>query len=485
MRFETLDTTPRGSTMPLWPSNGSERWRPKLYQKKALKFVLERGAAGLLLDPGLGKTSITLAALSILLQEKLIRGALVIAPLRPVHLVWPEELRKWTDFHHLDFEVLHGGDKNAALKRKAHIYLMNPEGLRWLFKALGNDSNRWPFDTLIIDESSKFKNTRTLRFKSLKDYLPKFARRYILTGTPSPNGLLDLFGQIYCLDLGHALGRYITHYRVSYFAPTGYGGYTWVPQPGAEKKIYEAVAPLVLRMDEKDYLQLPELVNANHYVQLPKKAREVYDKLERDFVVELLDGHINVRSLGTATIKLRQIANGAVYPDGTETLRPRPFSVLHDEKLEFTVDLLEELQGQPTLIAYEFDHDRLRLAAVLKKAGYGAVPDFRDVAKAKDIQARWDAGELPVLLGHPQSVAYGLNLQSGSAVIWFAMTWDLELYIQFIKRVHRQGQLRRVFVHHVLARDTYDEAMLASVRRKDRTQRALLDALRTYYRKQK
>jgi len=479
-----MGTEQNDLTTPMQPSRGSQLWKPHAYQRKAIKFLIERGAAGLWLEPGLGKTSVTLAALSLLLEQQLTRGALVIAPLRPVYLVWPDELRKWREFTHLKFEILHGSDKDRALKRKADVYLINPEGLRWLFRVLGPDHSRWPFDILVIDESSKFKNTRTERFKNLRDQLPRFRRRYTLTGTPAPNGLLDLFGQIYCLDLGRSLGRYVTHYRMEFFQQTGFGGYDWVLRPGSEQEIYARIAPLVLRMDEKDYLEMPPLVEANHFVELPKDARRVYDEVESKFLTELDSGSITVQSAATATIKLQQIANGGAYLD-SQPGRHRAAAHLHDAKTECLLDLLEELEGQPTLVAYAFEHDLQRLRPALKKAGFGDVPHLGGGVSPRDAQSivdRWNDGQLPVLLGHPQSVAHGLNLQkAGRAVIWYALTWDLELYEQFVRRVYRQGQTGRVIVHRILARKTVDEAILGALQRKTRGQRALLDALRAYY----
>jgi SNF2 family DNA or RNA helicase len=222
----------------------SEPWRPKPYHKRAVRFGVERAAAGFFLDPGLGKTSITLAVFDVLRQQKLTRGVLVIAPLRVAYLVWPREVAKWKDFAHLRVSVLHGPKKAAALRRPADVYVINPEGLEWLFGALGPRTDTWPFDMLVIDESTKFKNTQTVRFKVLRAQLHRFRRRYILTGTPAPNGLIDLFGQIFVLDLGRALGQYVTHYRNAFFDRTGFGGYTYRPRPGAEAHCPRSSPPL-------------------------------------------------------------------------------------------------------------------------------------------------------------------------------------------------------------------------------------------------
>lgn len=466
----------------------SEPWRPRGYHKRAVRFGVERGAAGFFLDPGLGKTSITLAVFDVLRQQRLARGVLVIAPLRVAYLVWPREVEKWRDFAHLRVSVLHGPGKDAALRRRADVYVINPEGLEWLFEALPPHKDNWPFDVLVLDESTKFKNTQTVRFKVLRAQLSKFRRRYILTGTPAPNGLIDLFGQVYVLDLGRSLGQYVTHYRNAYFDRTGFGGYTYRPRPDAERRIYDAVAPYVLRMDRKDYLKLPPLITANTYVELPPKARKAYDRFESDFLLELGRGR-KVTAVNAAVLggKLRQLANGGIYLDERPSEAARRVQEFHDTKSDALIELLGELNGQPTLIAYEFLHDAQRIQRALKRAGYGDVPRVGGGVSMKrtlEIAREWDAGGLAAIVAQPQSVAHGLNLQkTGRAVIWYSLMWDLELYDQFIQRVWRQGVADRVFLHHLVATRTVDEGVLAGLRGKDRTQRALLDALRAYARR--
>ena len=466
-------------TLPM-PSATSKRWTPEAYQKRGVKFLIANSVGGLLLDPGLGKTSITLAALKILRTEKIAQKALIIAPLRVVHEVWPEEINTWEDFHATTYTILHGPKKDAALKLDADIYLINPEGLQWLMVALRGKP--WPFDVLVLDESTRFKHTRTQRFKLLKPVLPRFGRRYILTGSPAPNGLMDLFGQMYVVDLGKALGQYITHFRTKYFQQTGFGGYTWALQPDAEDKIYEAIAPYVLRMSQEEYLHLPPLVNSNHYVTLPKEARKQYDQLERTFMLTLKEGKVNGANAAVVGGKLRQVANGGIYLDAEEGDDARKAAHLHDAKTEVLIELINELNGQPTLVAYEFNHDLWRLLPALKKAGYGDVPSIGggvSTAAFKKIKEQWNAGALPVLLAQPQSVAHGLNLQkTGRAIIWYGLTWNLEDYFQFIRRIWRRGVQDRVINHHILARDTTDEAVLAALGAKQRTEKALLDALR-------
>lgn len=463
----------------------SEPWKPKPYHKKAVRWGVSRGAAGFFLDPGLGKTSITLAIFDLLRSEKLSKGMLVIAPLRVCYLVWPREVKKWSDFEHLRVEVLHGPGKDRALRRKADVYLINPEGLEWLFNALGPRSDNWPFDVLTLDESTKFKNTTTVRFQHLRSRLHKFRRRYILTGTPAPNGLIDLFGQIFVIDLGRSLGKFITQYRTMFFDKTGYGGYSYLPRAGAEKKIYKAVAPYVLRMDRKDYLTLPPLIPATHYVELPEKARKAYDKFESEFLLEFgRQGSITAVNSAVLGGKLRQLANGGVYLDEHPDERKRRVKEFHDAKSEALVELLGELQGQPTLIAYEFLHDAARIQRALKKAGYGDVPRVGggvNMHATLRIQEEWDEGRLNVVIAQPQSVAHGLNLQkTGRAIVWYSLIWNYELYDQFVQRIWRQGVADRVFVHHLVAKGTADESVMAGLRAKERTQRAFLDALRTY-----
>ncbi len=442
----------------------------------------------MLLEPGLGKTSITLAALKVLRVKGLIKRTLIIAPLRPAYLVWPAEAQKWVDFGSTRIEVLHGPGKDAALRRDADVYVINPEGLQWLFR---QDHKGFydRLDVLVIDESTRFKHTQTQRFKSLRPMLSKFKRRIILTGTPVPNGLLDLFGQIYVLDQGAALGRFMSHFRAQYFSPTGYGGYTWALNPGAEEQIYEKIAPLVLRMSEADYLKLPPLIKDTVTVELPAKARKAYDVLERDFVLKLRSGDVTAVNAAVASMKLRQIANGGVYTDnldadGVPKLGLRAWDDLHDVKTDAVVELLEELSGKPTLVAYEFQHDLARLQASLKIAGYGAVPYVGggvSMKETREIERRWNAGELPVLLAQPQSVAHGLNLQQGGrAVIFHSLAYDLENHEQLIRRVWRQGQTERVFVYYVVARDTVDEAVVRALGFKAKTQKRLLDALNEY-----
>lgn len=400
---------------------------------------------------------------------------LLVAPLRVCYLVWPKEIEKWKDFNKMTFQILHGKDKERNLEKPADIYIINPEGLEWLlqknFKKLG-------FDMLVIDESSKFKAANTKRFKLLKTVLHHFRRRYILTGSPSPNGMMDLFSQIYILDGGAALGRYITHYRNTYFYPSGYGGYEWKLQDGAEKQIQDKIKPLVLRLEAKDYLELPELIENNIWVELPKAARHAYKEMEAELFIALKKGDVVAANAAASSMKCRQIANGGVYDEF------RAVHHIHMEKAEAVKELIEELQGTPALVAYDFEHDLDRLLKTLGKdtphIGGGVSPK-----RSQELERAWNAGELATLLAQPASVAHGLNLQNaGNHVIWHSLTWNFEYYDQFIRRVLRQGSKhKKVFVHHILAENTVDEAILTALKFKDGTQRSLLAGLKDYMKK--
>jgi SNF2 family DNA or RNA helicase len=474
-----------------------EPWKPHVYQKKAVKWLLEHAAAALFLDPGLGKTSITLAALKVLKQRGMIGKVLVIAPLRVCYSVWPDEVQKWKDFEDLRVVVLHGPQKEERLREKADIYVINPEGLPWLTGAESHltqwgtkskprpDMARWKsfhFDTLVVDELSKFKHSTTQRFRLLKPILGSFRRRWGLTGSPAANGLMDLFGQAYVLDTGRSLGQYFSHFRTDYFVPTDSHGWRWQLQYGAEERIYERLAPLVLRMAAEDYLELPDLVEQSIKVELPAGARKIYDQLEQELLAKIDGEVVTAATAGVAAMKCRQLANGGVYAGNLLaplTDQDVPVKEVHTAKVEAVQDLIEELQGQPLLIAYEFKHDRDRLLKALGKETPFIDGDV-SLKKSQPLIDAWNRGEIPVLLGQPAAIGHGLNLQGmGNHVCWFSMIWDYEVYDQFIRRVYRQGQkAKQVFVYHIIARNTTDEVVASSLRSKERGQQALFDALK-------
>lgn len=466
------------------------KWSPHDYQKRAVKWLLEHGAAALFLDPGLGKTSISLAAFSFLKKRKVATKMLVIAPLRVCHQVWPAEASEWTDFNHLKVVVLHGPHKEKLLEEEeADVYCINPEGLEWLIygdKCKTFSPKRWrrlAFDTLVIDELTKFKHSKGVRFKALKNVLGSFGRRWGLTGTPAANGLLDLFGQCYVLDLGNALGQYITHYRMNYFVNPDHQGWKWVPQAGAKERIYERLKPLALRMSAEDYLELPALNDVFIELELPKKARDLYDRLEEDLIAKMDDGLVVAANAAAASIKLRQIASGGLYVDDDVLSivggSSRQTLSIHDVKTEWLLELIDELQGQPLLIAYEFNHDLERLQKALGKdlpfIGGGV-----STKRAKELVSAWNADELPYMAVHPASAGHGLNLQGGSAahLAHYSMTWDLDLYDQLIRRIWRQGtKAQRVFRYHAIMKDTVDEDMRWALKHKATGQAALFEAL--------
>ena len=483
----------------------SDHWTPHEGQRRAVEYLVSHQFAGLFADVGVGKTSSVLAAFSILKKLGFANRMLLIAPLRVCHLVWPYEIEKWIEFRHLRIEVLHGAKKDAALAREADIYVINPDGLDWLlgattrtdsrgrgmvtidlrkFKALG-------FDLLTIDELSAFKTTNTNRFKTIKHILPTFKRRWGLTATPAANGLEGLFGQVYCLDQGRTFGPYITHYRQKYFI-SGYNGFGWELRKGAEEEIYERMRPIVLRLAADDYVDMPDLVERVLRFDLPSEARRVYDALADDMIAAINDQVVVASNAAAASVKLRQVCNGGVYAD-EETppaLRKRVIRAegrewvpLHDEKTDLLDNLVEELQGSPLLVAYDFHHDLARIQAWHLKRFKVELPYIGAGVSAKrsaELEAAWNRGELPVLAGAPASIGHGLNLQhAGNHVCWYGMTWNREFLDQFNGRVRRQGSKHHtVFVHYILARDTIDEVIYAALKGKARVQDALLEALR-------
>lgn len=450
-------------------------WQPHDYQRRAVQFLIERGAAALFLDPGLGKTSIVLEAFSWLKRQGIAKRMLVVAPLRVCQTVWRQEGQKWTQFRDLRFSLLHGAKKDERLRDDADVWLINPEGVAWLCKPyLGRSL---PFDTVVLDELTKFKNHGAERSKLLRPRLKGVARRYGLTGTPAPNGYADLFGQMLMLDDGAALGRYVTHFRDQYFQ-VDYNGFDYKLLPGAEKRIETKIAPYVLRMSADEYLSLPPVVDDVRELDMDTASRKTYDKMRKEMLAELPEGVVTGANAAAAYSKCKQMANGAVYVNG-DTGQKSSVAHIHDIKLEALDDLVEELAGQQLLIAYEFQHDLDRLQ---KHFGdkLTAIESGQSAARINEIVEAWNAGTLPLLAAHPQSAAHGLNMQHSGCghLCWFGPIWDLELYQQFIGRVCRQGNEAQRIVNHILCvKDTIDELALAALRDKDTTQSRLLISL--------
>jgi SNF2 family DNA or RNA helicase len=452
--------------------------------------MVARGGAGAFLDPGLGKTSISLAVIKQLRAKGLIQRTLIVAPMRVCHMVWPYEAKKWSNFKDMTCAILHGSKKAEAARQDVDFFLINPEGLAWLF----SDKNKalvkaMKIDCLIVDESSKFKRTKTQRFKIIRKILPMFKRRYILTGSPTPNGLLDLFGQMYIVDMGEALGEYITWYRREYFYDIKMGAYSkYEIKPGSADRIEERIKNKVIRMDAKDYLELPHINYNKVTVELPGDARKAYEEMEKEMFSIFSDEKIiSAVSAAAASIKCRQIANGGIYldpefdEDSMRIVKSNEWREVHAEKTEAVLDIVEELQGKPCLISYEFAHDKERLLKALGKntpvLGGGA-----SVKTSIEIEKAWNNGSIPVLLGHPQAMGHGLNLQgSGNTIIFHSLTWNYELYDQFIKRIARQGSKHKsIMVHHIIAEGTIDEVMLSVLYGKKQVQTDFMNALRKY-----
>ena len=453
------------------------KYEPHEYQISAIERMLEKPALGLLMDPGLGKTSCTLSAFSLLKEAGIVSNMLVICPLRPMYETWPKEIKKWDDFHNLKFVFLHGKNKNLDEKyiSKNDIFLINPEGLKWL-----STFDKWPFDMLVVDESTKFKNNRSKRFQMLKLRLGQFKRRYILTGTPAPNGLIDLWPQIYILDGGEALGKYVTHYKRKYFYPLISNGrivYKWGLAAGSEEVISQKIKPITIRLDQADYLKLPKLVFKDYYIDLPPKAMKIYKEMEKHFIIELEKIKI-VTAVNAAamSMKIRQIANGGIY-----TNSKKEWENIHFEKAKLAAEIVDELAGQRVLISYDFKHDRERLMKELKEFDPRYIGGGVSATAAKKRLEDWNGGKYPVLLGHPASVSHGLNLQAGNHIILHSLTWNLEDYDQFIKRLWRQGQDKPVFVYRIIARNTIDEVIIKALAGKSHTQQSLLDKLKKEY----
>jgi SNF2 family DNA or RNA helicase len=460
----------------------SIKWNPHQYQVSAAQHALYHPGSALFLEPGLGKTAISLAVVKVLKKEKMIGGTLVIAPLRVCHSVWPKEAKKWSDFEGLSLGILHGTPKQraAVLAQNHDVYVINPDGLKWLFETALANGQAWPFDNLIVDESTKFKDTTTLRFKLLKKVLGRFKRRLLLTGTPSPNGLENLFGQVYLIDSGARLGSYITAYRREYFDEHRHpvlGFSNWLPRRDTEARIRERIKDVCLYMSAEDHLKMPERIDNVIKVDLPEAVRKTYRQVEKDFFSSLdTERSISAAHAAAAGMKLRQITGGACYDD------IHAANALHDVKLNALMDLIDEASGQPMLVAVAFQHEADRIKALLAKhyqidapyLGGGISPQATD----KVVNA-WNAGKLPVVLAHPTSVAHGLNLQAGGhVVVWFSLTWNLEEYDQFNRRVYRQGQDKGVIIHHLLASNTIDETVYEALASKDQSQKSLLAALK-------
>ena len=448
------------------------KYEPHNYQTFTIEYIETHPIAAVLLDMGLGKTSITLTAIMDLLFDCFVaHRVLVIAPLRVARNTWPSELQKWDHLSLLTYAVAVGteAERKAALLQQTDICIINRENVQWLIEDSGVP---FDFDTVVVDELSSFKSYQAKRFRSLMKVRPRVHRIVGLTGTPSANGLMDLWAEYRLLDMGQRLGRFIGQYRTNYFMPDKRNGqiiYSYKPLPGAEKAIYSKIADITISMKSTDHLQMPELISSEYEVQLSNVEQEHYNDLKDDLVLQLPDGDITVANAAALSGKLSQMANGAVYDDTGGTIH------IHDRKLDALEDLIEAANGKPVLVAYWFKHDLTRIAERLHKLH---IP-FSQLDTPESIR-RWNARELPVALVHPASAGHGLNLQNGgSTIIWFGLTWSLELYQQTNARLWRQGQTAdTVVVQHIITKGTIDGRMLKVLSKKDSNQAALIDAVK-------
>ena len=441
------------------------KFMPHEYQKYAIEYIKTHPVTALFLDMGLGKTVTTLTAIRDLMYDSFeIKHVLVVAPLRVARDTWPEEIRKWDHLKELTCSVVVGtvAERRRALQQDAEIYIVNRENLAWLY-----ENSRLDFDMVILDELSSFKNHQSKRFRAMKALRPRVKRIVGLTGTPSGNGLMDLWAEFRILDMGKRLGRYISQYQNLYFQPDKHNGmvvYSYKPLLGAEEAIYHQIADITVSMKATDYLKMPELVSVAKEVRLSGKEKEQYDELKKSLVLELPGGEITAANAASLTLKLSQLANGAIYTDDKDVV------TIHDRKLDAMEDLVESANGKPVLVAYWFKHDKERIQQRMEARELKEPQDFAD----------WNAGKIPVALIHPASAGHGLNLQQGGSIlVWFGLTWSLELYQQTNARLWRQGQEdKTVIIQHIVAKDTIDEHILKVLEHKDGTQAALIEAVK-------
>ena len=447
-------------------------YEPHDYQKYVIEYIQSHPVSAVFLDMGLGKTSITLTAINNLLFDYFaVHKVLVIAPLRVAKNTWSAEINKWDHLKDLKYSIVVGTptERKNALKANADIYIINRENIPWLTEYIGA---AFDFDMVVIDELSSFKNYQSKRFKALMKVRPKIKRIVGLTGTPSSNGLMDLFAEFKLLDMGERLGRFIGQYRNTYFTPDKRNGqviFSYKPLPGAEDAIYRKISDITISMKATDHLKMPELVTSDYEVEFSEKEQNRYKELKENMVLQLSEDEITAANAASLSNKLCQMANGAVYDDEKNVMQ------IHDRKLDALEDIIESMNGRPVLVAYWFKHDYDRIVERLKMLN---VP-FAKLDTEQSITS-WNNGEIPVALIHPASAGHGLNLQSGgSTLVWFGLTWSLELYQQTNARLYRQGQCSdTVVIQHIVAKNTIDEQIMKALKKKDNTQSALIDAVK-------
>lgn len=447
------------------------KYKPHSYQEYAIRYIETHPISALLIDMGLGKTSITLTAIRNLLFDSFeVCKVLVIAPLRVAKNTWTDEIKKWEHLSTLTYSLIVGNENErlSALNEKADIYIINRENVDWLVNKSGY---KFDFDMVVIDELSSFKNHQSKRFKSLMKVRPLVKRIVGLTGTPSSNGLMDLFAEFKILDMGKRLGYFIGQYRNTYFKPDKMNGtivYSYKPLPNAENAIYEKISDITVSMKANEYLKMPELLTSNYVVELSNSEKNQYDEMKKSLVLEITDGEITASNAASLSNKLCQLSNGAIYDDEQNIVE------IHSRKLDALEDIIESMNGKPLLVAYWYKHDFERIAERLESLHIPFSKLDTDTSISK-----WNKGEIPVALIHPASAGHGLNLQSGGSIlVWFSLTWSLELYQQTNARLYRQGQKNTVVIQHIIAKGTIDEQILKALQRKDKTQSDLIDAVK-------
>lgn len=446
------------------------KFEPHEYQKYAIEYIKTHPVAAILLGCGLGKTSIALTAIDDMLHDTFeIRKVLVVAPIRVAKVSWPDEIQKWDHLSDLRYSLAVGTkeERLAALKADAEVYIINRENLPWLI-----ESTSFDYDMVVLDELSSFKNWQSKRFRAFMKIRPRLKRVIGLTGTPSSNGLMDLFAEYRCLDMGERLGRLIGQYRNAFFKPDRCNGpivYSYKPLPGAEDEIYRRISDITISMKSTDLLDMPELVSSEYLVSLNDAEWENYENLKTDLILRLPEGEVTAANAAALSGKLSQMANGAVYADDGSV------TVIHDRKLDALEDIIESANGSPVLVAYWYRHDLERIERRLHALH---IP-FARIDKPDSIE-RWNSGEFPVMLIHPASAGHGLNLQyGGSTLVWFSIPWSLELYTQTVDRLFRQGQKSEtVSVIHIVTKGTIDERIVRALKEKDNTQTALIEAVK-------
>ncbi len=451
-------------------------FHPHEYQEIAIQRIIDHSHYGLLLDMGLGKTISTLIAIEKLMYDYFdIKKVLLIAPKKVAESTWAQETQKWSATRRLTVAKVLGSEKERihALESESDVYVINRENVQWLYDYyFGKPKKKFPFDMLVIDESSSFKNPQAKRFKAMRKMRPLFKRIVILTGTPAPNTLMDIWAQMYLLDGGDRLGKTLTEFRCRYFTPdktNGHVVYSYRLLPGGDKAIFGKIQDVCMSLKAKDYLKLPERIENVITVEMSPKEWALYKEMEREHVLSIVDDD-DISALNAASLagKLLQLANGSIYNDEGNIV------VVHNEKVERLKELVETNEGKPILVFYNFKHD----LQSIKKAFPKAVE-----LKTDDDVANWNKGKIQMLLAHPASAGYGLNLQAGgNIIVWYGLTWSLEQYQQANARLHRQGQTQPVIIHHLVTKGTMDEQVMKALERKEAGQDTLLEAIK--YRKE-